>query len=191
MTKHRLLKKVQTALGLVEINQDVIDACAQRIQIRIAKMDLSLYRRRPAQRAVEFNALEEIVSTFRTYYPNEADRFRVTDTWPHAHCMIRGNRAWVEMWLGQDFEDADEGIEVVEIAIDRHPKSISFRERVEDILFHRAPRRAGKQKPELELTKQAPPKREAVTATAKPEPQKPAPKQGKATPQRAKANFRG
>ena len=160
MPQIRLIKPIQQALGLVEINQEVVDACAQRIRIRLSKMDLTIYRRKPAQRAMEFAALEEIVGTFRTYYPDQAEKFRITNTWPHAMVMLRGNRAWCEIWLGHDYDDPDEGVDIIEVPVDRHPKSIGFKEKLEDILFSRAPRRKAAEKHELELTNKAPPKRE-------------------------------
>lgn len=154
----RLPKWLEDYLGLVDVNQEVIDACANRIKIRCAKLDITTLRRKAAQQALEKEAIKAIVATFQDYNPGNK-HIRETSRWPHAICIIRGNQAWIEPWLGIDYEDPDEGLEVISFPVDRVPERISVRERIDDILFNRTPRKASKQKPQMDLTERAPPKR--------------------------------
>jgi hypothetical protein len=187
MPQVKLMKAFHDALGLREINQDLIDAVAQRIPIVVSKMDLSIYRRKPAQAAVEAKVCETIVYAFRDYNPKGAHKFQVTGTWPYAHCVLRGNRAWIEIDLGIDYSDPDEGLEVIEVQVNRTPKSIGIMEKIEDVLFNREPRKTDKAPP-LELVQKAPPKRAETLPIGRPEPPKsstkPAPTPLKANPKR-------
>jgi hypothetical protein len=188
------MKPLRTAFGLEHVSDDLITACANRVKIRCSKVDLTIYRRRTGQAALEYAACEAIVGAFRDYYPDRAHKFHIGSHWPHAHAVIRGNTAWIEISIGIDFEDPDEGLEVIEIPVDRHPKQISIREKIEDVLFNREARKTAKQAPPLELVTKAPTKLKEpapvgkpidppkVAATAPKPPPKPAP--SKPTPVR-------
>ena len=188
-----LIKPLRTAFGLEHVSDDLITACANRVTIRCSKVDLTIYRRRTGQAALEYAACEAIVGAFRDYYPDRAHKFHIGAHWPHAHAVIRGNKAWIEISIGIDYEDPDEGLEVIEIQVDRHPKQISIREKIEDVLFHRDARTTLKAAPPLELVAKAPTKAREPAPVGRPidppkavkPPVKPAPA-GKAVPVRRK-----
>ena len=163
-----LLKPLRSAFGLEHITDDLITACASRVMIRCSKVDLTVYRRRTGQAALEVAAREAIVGAFRDYYPNSAHKFMINGHWPHAHATIRGNKAWIEIDIGIDYADPDEGLDVIEIAVDRHPKQISIREKIEDALFNREPRAKAKDAPPLELVTKAAPKAKEPAPVGKP-----------------------
>lgn len=188
-----LLKPLRQAFGLEHVSDDLITACANRVMIRCSKVDLTVYRRRTGQAALEVAAREAIVGAFRDYYPSSAHKFMINGHWPHAHATIRGNKAWIEIDIGIDYADPDEGLDVIEITVDRHPKQVSIREKIEDVLFHRDARKAGKDAPPLELVSKAPPKAKEPAPIGKPivtkaagSPPSQGPTGGKAMPQRRK-----
>lgn len=163
-----LIKPLRSAFGLEHISDELISACANRVAIRCSKVDLTIYRRRTGQAALEHEAREAIAATFRDYYPGKANRFLINAHWPHAHATIRGNKAWIEISIGIDYEDPDEGLDVIEIQVDRHPKQISIREKIEDALFNREPRTKAKDAPPLELVTKAAPKPKEPAPVGKP-----------------------
>ena len=178
-----LLKPLRQAFGLEHVTDDLPLACAARVKLRCSKVDLTVYRRLPGQAALELAAREAIVGTFRDYYPDRAHKFQINGHWPWAHATIRGNKAWIEISIGIDYEDPDEGLDVIEIDVNRHPKQISIREKVEDLLFNREPRKTAKQAPPLELVTKAAPKAKEPAPTGKPlDPPKVAAKQGAGKP---------
>ena len=163
-----LLKPLRQAFGLEHISDDLITACSNRVAIRCSKVDLTVYRRRTGQAALEVAAREAIVGAFRDYYPDRPHKFQINGHWPYAHATIRGNKAWIEISIGIDYEDPDEGLDVIEIQVDRHPKQISIREKIEDVLFNREPRKASKDAPPLELVTKAAPKPKEPAPVGKP-----------------------
>lgn len=163
-----LLKPLRQAFGLEHVSDDLVATCAARVALRCSKVDLTAYRRKSGQGALEHEARAAIVGTFKDFYPDRAHKFQESGHWPWAHATIRGNRAWIEISIGIDFEDPDEGLEVIEITVDRHPKQISMREKIEDVLFNRDARKAGKDAPPLELVSKAPPKAKEPAPIGKP-----------------------
>ena len=164
----RLLRTLQRAFGLETISDELPLACAHRVQTRCSRLDLTAYRRKPGQGALEHEARAAIVGAFKDFYPDRAHKFQETGHWPYAHAIIRGNRAWIEISIGIDYEDPDEGLDVIEIQVDRLPKQISLKEKIEDVLFNRAPRIKASEKPPVDLIAKAPPLKEQAP-TGKPE----------------------
>jgi len=155
--------------GLEAVSEELIAACVHRIRLRCSQVDLSMYRRKPAERRLQTEACEAICGVFRDYYPDRAEKFQISGKWPGARVMIKGNRtgytAWIEPWIGLDYHDPDDGMELIEIDIDLRADRRSVMERVNDVLFHRDPRPTkAVQRDELVLSSKAPPKREAHVA---------------------------
>lgn len=163
-----LIKPLRAAFGLEHVSDELVSACANRVAIRCSKVDLTIYRRRTGQAALEHEAREAIAATFRDYYPGKANKFLINAHWPHAHATIRGNKAWIEISIGIDYEDPDEGLDVIEIQVDRHPKQVSIREKIEDVLFNRDARTTLKAAPPLELVTKAPTKAKEPAPVGKP-----------------------
>lgn len=188
-----LLKPLRQAFGLEHISDDLPLTCAARVTLRCSNVDLTAYRRKPGQGALEHEARKAIVGAFRDFYPDRAHKFQESGHWPWAHATIRGNRAWIEIDIGIDYADPDEGLDVIEIPVHRHPKQISIKEKIEDILFNREARKTAKDAPPLELVTKAPPKAKEPAPIGKPidrpravaPPVKPSPA-GKAVPARRK-----
>lgn len=176
-----LLKPLRQAFGLESVSDELIASCAARVALRCSRVDLTAYRRKPGQAAIEHEARAAIVGAFRDHFPQRAHKFQESGHWPWAHATIRGNRAWIEIDIGIDYADPDEGLEVIEITVNRHPKQIGVREKLEDLLFHREPRKTAKEAPPLELVKKIAAKEpapigkplEPAKAAAKPTPTSP------------------
>lgn len=155
--------------GMEAVSEELVAACVHRIRLRCSQVDLSMYRRKPAERRLQTEACEAICGVFRDYYPDRADKFQITGKWPGARVMIKGSRtgftAWIEPWIGLDYHDPDDGMELIELDIDLRADRRSIMERVNDVLFHRDPRPTkAVQRDELVLSSKAPPPREAHVA---------------------------
>lgn len=166
----KLVKSLQSALGLHEVSDDLIATCAARVKLRCSRVDLTLHRRAEGQAVLESEACAAIVGAFRDFHPKAAHKFMHGPRWPVAHAIIRGNRAFIEIWYGIEYEGADESEQVIELVVDRHPKQISIVEKVEDFLLNRRPRAADKVKPTLDLISTAPVARKEPAPTGQPEP---------------------
>lgn len=122
---------------------------------------------------MQTEACEAICGAFRDHFPDRAETFKISGTWPGAKVMIKGTKigftAWIEPWIGLDYSDPDDGMDTIEIDIDLRADRRSMMERVNDIMFHREPRPTKKaERPELELNRKAPPARE-LAPTGRPE----------------------
>lgn len=168
----KLVKSLQSALGLHEVTDDLIASCAARVRTRCSRVDLTLFRRQQAQAVLESEACAAIVGAFRDFHPKGAHKFQVGPRWPIAHAIVRGNRAFIEIWYGIEYEDADESEQVIELVVDRHPKQISIVEKVENFLLNRQERATAKAKPTLDLIAKAPPTPKEPAPTGQPQPGK-------------------
>ena len=160
-------------LGLEAVSEELVAACNHRIRTRCAQVDLSIYRKKPAERRLQTEACEAICGAFRDHFPDRAETFKISNTWPGAKVMIKGTRtgftAWIEPWIGLDYADPDDGMETIELDIDLRADHRSVMEKVNDVLFHRDPRATKKvERPELPLTQKAAPRKE-LAPVGKPE----------------------
>lgn len=108
----RLPPALEKALGLAEISDDLLDDALTRVKTRCAAVDLSAYRRVPAQVRLEIEAVEAIIGAFRDHHPDRDIRIR--NGWPHVGVTLKGQRATFSPWLGQDYA-GDDGIEPFDI----------------------------------------------------------------------------
>ena len=158
-----LLRPLRQAFGLEHISDDLVASCASRVATRCSRVDLTAYRRKQGQAALEVAAREAIVGAFKDHHPDRAHKFLINGHWPYAHALIRGNKAWIEISIGIDYEDPDEGLDVIEIQVDRHPKQVTIREKFEDFLLNREPRKTAKEPVPLELVRKVAPAEPAPT----------------------------
>lgn len=152
--------------GMEAVSEELVAACIHRVRTRCSQVDLSIYRRKPAERRLQTEACEAICGAFRDHFPDRADKFEIGSRWPGAKVMIKGSRtgwtAWIEPYLGIDHADTEDGMDLIELDIDLRADRRSIMERVNDVLFHRDPRPTkAAQRDELVLSSKAPPKREA------------------------------
>lgn len=142
----RLHPEIAKALGLVEIPEALLHTAIERVKLRVSNVDLTLYRRRPAQAALEVAACEAIVGAFKDFFPNTHPL--ISKSWPWVHVTLKGSRATVEMWIGHEYENEGDGIEPFDVTVSRLKRNLDFGERL-DALMGRKP----KHEPELELAK--------------------------------------
>lgn len=155
--------------GMEAVSEELVAACIHRVRTRCSQVDLSIYRRKPAERRLQTEACEAICGAFRDHFPDRADKFEISSRWPGAKVMIKGSRtgwtAWIEPYLGIDHSDTEDGMDLIELDIDLRADRRSIMERVNDVLFHRDPRPTkAVQRDELVLSSKAPPPRETHTA---------------------------
>lgn len=143
---------MQKVFGVTEIPDELLADALARVKTRCAAVDLAMYKRRPAQARLEIEAIEAIVGTFRDHFPDA--NVQVREHWPHVNISLKGNRATVEIILGQDYDQGD-GIEPFDIAVQYGKPRVDISERIRTLLA-RAPRRDAPQ-PEMVLTVKAPP----------------------------------
>ena len=144
----RLHPSIAALLGLVEIDDAIIDDVIARIRLRCGNVNLHLHKRLPDQAALENAACEAIVAVFRDHNPNA--NIRTSKKWPIVNCTLKGERATFEIWLGQEYNSDDEGIEPFDLVVDRGRNGVGVVERAQ-VALSRKP----KHEPELQLRKQA------------------------------------
>ncbi len=152
---------MQKVFGVAEIPDELLADALARVSTRCAAVDLSMYKRRPAQARLEIEAIEAIVGTFRDHFPDA--NVQVREHWPHVNISLKGNRATVEIILGQDYDQGD-GIEPFDITVQYGKPRVDISERIRNLLA-RAPRRDAAPQPEMMLTMKAPPPAPAPAAT--------------------------
>lgn len=148
----RLPLFMQKVFGVTEIPDELLADALARVATRCAAVDLSMYKRRPAQARLEIEAIEAIVGTFRDHFPDA--NVQVREHWPHVNISLKGNRATVEIILGQDYDQGD-GIEPFDITVQYGKPRQDISERIRQLLS-RAPRRDATPQPDLVLTMKAP-----------------------------------
>lgn len=173
----RLPPSIEKAFGIVELGDDLLDDILARVKTRCAAVDLSAYKRRPAQARLEVEASEAIWGAFRDHHPSR--NVKIRHDWPVVHVTLRGQSARLEMWLGQDF-DHDDGIEPFDIHCASFTSGQDFGSVIRKMLS-RAPRRM---EPEITLRQpaaQTPVRSPARVEPKRPEPARPEPSRRRAT----------
>ncbi|MBM6687127.1 hypothetical protein H9X89_16380, partial [Faecalicatena contorta] len=85
---------IERVVGIIIIDDDLVEACRVNVRARCELVDVSKYRRRQAQEEYEAVARRAIVDTFceRTGAHHQVGR-----NWPGAHAIIKGSRALVDI----------------------------------------------------------------------------------------------
>lgn len=157
----RLPPSIEKAFGIVELGDNLLDDILARVKTRCAAVDLSAYKRRPAQARLEVEATEAIWGAFRDHHPSR--NVKIRHDWPVVHVTLRGQSARLELWLGQDF-DHDDGIEPFDI----HCASFVPGQDFGSVIRKMLARKPVRVEPELTLRQPARP-----VAPTRPEPPRP------------------
>jgi len=136
--RRHVARTLEIMAGIAHIDDEFVEQCRARVLLRCANVDITRYRRKPAQKALAAVAKEAIASCFHDYYPDRD--IRVTDHWPFAYCTITDEIATVDIWIGQDYEDDGDGVEPVKFHVERGKGGRDVTERIQAI-FKRAPLR--------------------------------------------------
>ncbi len=127
---------VQDTLGVMMggalIDDAFIEDCRKRVETRCKGTDIRAYKRKPAARRLEIAAVEAIVNCFRDHHPKR--NFKITSRWPRATVVVVNTKAVIEIYIGEDYEDDGEGIDPVEITVDRGKYQPDVRERVQQMM---------------------------------------------------------
>lgn len=145
----RLDRAMQQLLGILVIDDDLVDECRRNVMARCETVDVSKYRRRQAQEALEAEAKLAIVDTFHERAPGR--EYRVGRIWPGADVTIHRDLALVEIWLGNDYRDDGDGIEPVRVSVFRSQKKQDLGSFLSGLVSRKKPEQP------LELTVKAPP----------------------------------
>lgn len=155
-----LRSAVERVVGIVLIDDELVDLCRANVKARCETVDVSKYKRRQAQQALEAEAKLAIVDTFS----ERSNRFhQVGKSWPAAHAIIKGKEAMVDIDIGLDYADEGDGVEPVVVTVFRSAQKRT----VSDLL-----RSLGitQRKPTLDLTEPEPPPTLDLTEPAPPPP---------------------
>lgn len=145
-------------LGFYKINDFTVEKIRQAVITACNQVSVAGLSREKAQHHLAEIARHAIAAKFAEIYKGKA--FKVTPSWPQATCIISGNIAVFDLWIGQDFMDDGEGVRPVNIEVNRLPtKTLS---------------KARPIKVELETMFAPPPKAAAIqpAAEARPEPRR-------------------
>ena len=164
----RLPPSIEKAFGIVELGDDLLDDILARVKTRCAAVDLSAYKRRPAQARLEVEATEAIWGAFRDHHPSR--NVKIRHDWPVVHVTLRGQSARCELWLGQDF-DHDDGIEPFDIHCASFTPGQDFGSVIRKMLARAtAERKPVRVEPEITLRTPVAPKRPEPPRPTRPEP---------------------
>ena len=113
------VEPAKQALGLFKINDFAIEKIRLAVIADVRDVKIEGLPRQQAEGLVENAACHAIAKTFAEIYPGRP--FEVKRSWPQARCIISGNVAVVDCWIGLDFADDGEGIKPVNIEVRRAP----------------------------------------------------------------------
>jgi hypothetical protein len=102
--------------GIVRAN-DVTDEKLRQAVIRAVKgVDVASMPREQAERHLEELSRH---ATAREYAEIYAQPVEVTETWPDARCIISGNIAVIDLWVGHRIVGDREGIKPIQVEVNR------------------------------------------------------------------------
>ncbi len=113
------MEPAKEALGLFRINDFAIEKIRQAVIAKCKDAKLEGLPRLQAEALVENLACHAIAEAFSEIYPGRP--FEVKRNWPQARCIISGNIAVVDCWMGLDYADDGEGVKPVNVEIRRSP----------------------------------------------------------------------
>ena len=133
-------------LGVYKVNDFVVDKIRLAVIAACKQCSVAGLSREKAQHHLSEVARHAIAAKFAEIYKGRA--FKVTPSWPRATCIISGNTAVMELWIGHDYMDDGEGIKPVNIDVNRAPtKTLSKAKPIQvelDTLFAPPPKEAPK-----------------------------------------------
>lgn len=130
----KLRSAIERIVGVVIIDDDLVDACRRSVEVRCAIVDVSKYRKRQAQEALEAEAMLAVVDTFSE---RTGGHYRVGRTWPDARAIIKGSYALIEIDIGLDYADQGDGIEAVRVDVFRSVPKNGFARFLDGLLTKR------------------------------------------------------
>jgi hypothetical protein len=113
------MEPAKQVLGLFQINDFAIDKIRLAVIAKCKDAKLEGLPRAKAEALVENLACHAIAETFAEIYPGRP--FEVKRSWPQARCIISGNIAVVDCWMGLDYADDGEGVKPVNVEVRRAP----------------------------------------------------------------------
>lgn len=142
-----LRSAVERVVGIVLIDDELVEECRRNVKSRCETVDVSKYRRMQAQEALDAEAKLAIVDTFAE---RTGRNYQVGKSWPGALSTIKGGKALIDIDIGIDHFDDGDGVEVIEIAVFRSVQRSSLAAMLKGLV-------GVKQKPPLDLTEKLPP----------------------------------
>jgi len=113
------MEPAKQALGLFRINDFAIEKIRLAVIAKCKDAKIEGLPRAQAEGLVENLACHAIAETFAEIYPGRP--FEVKRSWPQARCIISGNIAVVDCWMGLDYADDGEGVKPVNVEVRRAP----------------------------------------------------------------------
>lgn len=126
-----LRSAVERVVGVVLIDDELVEKCRLNVKLRCETVDVSKYRRIQAQEALNAEAKLAIADTFAE---RTGRNYQVGKSWPGAFSTIKGGRALIDIDIGIDHFDDGDGVEVVEIAVFRSVRRSTLAEMLKGIV---------------------------------------------------------
>lgn len=116
-------------LGQYPINDGFIEGMRDRVRKECSKVPVHVHKRAGAQERIEIAAKEAIVAYWQEGFKDAWFPITMRPDWPWAHCIINGNKAFIEFSIGPETDGHRGGreIEPVEIQVQRAPANIITR----------------------------------------------------------------
>jgi hypothetical protein len=105
--------------GIVRANDFTDEKLRQAVQVACKGLDLAAMSREDAERHIEELARHAVGREYANIYPGQ--KIEVTPHWPDARCIISGNIAVIDLWVGRSFVGKGEGIRPIQVEVNRQP----------------------------------------------------------------------
>lgn len=103
-------------VGLIRVDDDIINNIRLRVQAHANIMEIKARLRFDAEREVEAASNGEIIATFREAHPGRA--YTQSPRWPQSACMLTDTgEGMIRIWIGHDWDDSRNGIEPIPIKV--------------------------------------------------------------------------
>ena len=161
--------------GVVRSSDFSDERLRQAVIQAVKGVDVAAPAREDAERLIEELARHAAGREYANIYPGM--KIEVTEHWPDARCIITGNVAVIDLWVGRSMIGKGDGIRPIQVEVNRQPTlKLETKRPIKDAWadIHSPPGKAEPVAPRLKV----------AVASAKPTPTQPPRAKAKLTPRR-------
>jgi hypothetical protein len=103
-------------IGIVRANDVTDEKLRVAVMHAVKGVDVAAMPREDAERHLEELSRHAAAREYSNIY---AQQVEVTDTWPDARCIISGNIAVIDLWIGHRIVGDREGIRPIQVEVNR------------------------------------------------------------------------
>ena len=104
--------------GIVRANDVTDEKIRQAVMRAVKGVDVASMPREQAERHLEELSRHATAKEYASIYAHPVE---VTETWPDARCIISGNIAVIDLWVGHRIVGDREGIKPIQVEVNRQP----------------------------------------------------------------------